>query len=435
MQADSPEATLAIVPHLLGFVPRDSLIVIGVGPLNGRVKVTLRYDLPAAADRQDQPEPTAAANPGAVAEIASHAMSVLAAQSLTEAIVVGYGPDERVAPFVPALQEAAKAASVVLAEMLRVQDGRYWSYLCRDQECCPQTGTAFDPTAHAASIAMAEAGADVLADREAVGAAIAPLGGVTAESMRQATERAERYVTKKLVKVRKVTQLGVVRQMISAEGLAAVAEIIDTYRQGGRFSTDYQVAWLTVVLRDMRVRDDAWARMIPEHHDAHLRLWTDVVRRAQPGHVAPAASLLAFVAWQSGNGTLANLALDRALADNPRYSMATLLRQVISAGAPPSLARLPMTPDEVAASYAGIDAGFADGRVDEAAAYTTDIDDEIAAADDDLDEPDDDLDGDLDDPDDDLDDELDDDLDSCERTGGVEGIPSAANRQQRHGRL
>ena len=33
--------------------------------------------------------------------------------------------------------------------------------------------------------------------------------------------------------------------------------------------------------------------------------------------------------------------------------MALLLRQVIAAGAPPSLARLPMTPEEVAASYAG----------------------------------------------------------------------------------
>ena len=57
------------------------------------------------------------------------------------------------------------------------------------------------------------------------------------------------------------------------------------------------------------------------------------------------------MAWQSGDGALANVALDRALADEPRYSMALLLRQVISAGAPPSLARLPMTPEEVAASY------------------------------------------------------------------------------------
>ena len=92
---------------------------------------------------------------------------------------------------------------------------------------------------------------------------------------------------------------------------------------------------------------------IPRYAEAHLRLWTDVLRRAQPGHVAAPAALLAFVAWQSGDGALANVALDRALADDPGYSMASLLRQVIAAGAPPSLARLPMTPEEVAASYDG----------------------------------------------------------------------------------
>ena len=50
------------------------------------------------------------------------------------------------------------------------------------------------------------------------------------------------------------------------------------------------------------------------------------------------------------------MALDRALADEPRYSMANLLSQVITAGTPPSLARLPMTPDEVAASYDALEA-------------------------------------------------------------------------------
>jgi hypothetical protein len=50
------------------------------------------------------------------------------------------------------------------------------------------------------------------------------------------------------------------------------------------------------------------------------------------------------------------VALDRALADDPRYSMARLLRQAIDSGAPPSLARLPMTPEEVAASYDALEA-------------------------------------------------------------------------------
>jgi hypothetical protein len=37
--------------------------------------------------------------------------------------------------------------------------------------------------------------------------------------------------------------------------------------------------------------------------------------------------------------------------DNPRYSMAVLLRQALDSGAPPSMARPPMAPEEVAAAY------------------------------------------------------------------------------------
>ena len=46
------------------------------------------------------------------------------------------------------------------------------------------------------------------------------------------------------------------------------------------------------------------------------------------------------------------MALDRAQADDPGYTMAALLREVINAGTSPRRAHLPMTPEEVAASYA-----------------------------------------------------------------------------------
>ena len=57
--------------------------------------------------------------------------------------------------------------------------------------------------------------------------------------------------------------------------------------------------------------------------------------------------------WQSGDGALANVAIERALAADPEYSMAHLIGQALDAGLPPSAARLPMTPEEVEASYAG----------------------------------------------------------------------------------
>jgi hypothetical protein len=130
-----------------------------------------------------------------------------------------------------------------------------------------------------------------------------------------------------------------------------VQTAITRYREGDSIELAGSFAWLALVLTDLWVRDDAWARMNLAHKDAHLRLWTDLTRRAQPGYVAAPASLLAFTAWQTGNGALANVALDRALADVPAYSMAQLLRDTIDAGVPPSMARLPMTPEEVAASY------------------------------------------------------------------------------------
>jgi Domain of unknown function (DUF4192) len=70
--------------------------------------------------------------------------------------------------------------------------------------------------------------------------------------------------------------------------------MIAACRRGDGAATDYEIAWVTVELRDLRVRDETWARMDPAHQDAHRRLWIDVVRRAQPGHVAAPASLLAL---------------------------------------------------------------------------------------------------------------------------------------------
>ncbi len=339
VRVDSPAALLAVVPHLLGFMPAASVVVIGLTPPRDRVRVTLRYDLPDPADAD------------LAAGIAGHAAGVISSQQLTAAIAVGYGPEPLVAPVAGAVRDAARRAGIDLHDFLRVEDGRYWSYRCGDEACCPAAGVPFDPAAHPAAADMAAAGKQVLAGRVAVAARVAPIGGIAAESMRQATRRAEQHAARLLAKVRRSARIGAARHMIAAEGLAAVGQMITRYRGGGRFTSDDEIARITVALRDLRVRDDAWARMDPSQTDAHLRLWIDVTRRAQPGHVAAPAALLAFVAWQSGDGALANVALDRAVADEPRYSMALLLRQVISAGAPPSLARLPMTPEEVAASY------------------------------------------------------------------------------------
>jgi hypothetical protein len=334
----SPTALLAVVPQLLGFEPASSIVVIGIEPPRAEVRVTLRYNLPDPPDAQ------------LTAGIVRHAIGVLAAQRIHCAVAVGYGPGELVSPVAEALREQAPRAGVAVTELLRAENERYWSYVCADPSCCPPEGTPFDVSDHPAALAMGVPGAQVLASRDELVATLAAADGEAGAAMDRATRRAEERVARLISRVARSSRKASARRLIATSGLQAVADAIDGYRAGERIGPE-QAAWLAVVLRDLRVRDDAWSRMDPGDMAAHLRLWTDLTRMARPGYVAAPAALLAFVAWQSGNGALANVALDRALADDSDYSMAQLLRLAVDSGAPPSLARLPMTPEEVAASY------------------------------------------------------------------------------------
>jgi Domain of unknown function (DUF4192) len=332
VRVGSTVGLLSVIPHLLGFTPQTSLVVVGTVPPSGLVQLVFRYDLPEPPDRE------------LAADIAAHAISVLTGHHVASAAVAGYGPGPLVTPVADAVRDAAGRAGLDLRDVLRVHEGRYWSYVCTDPSCCPADGVPFDPAAHPAGAALAAAGLPALADRDALAATVAPLTGPVASTMRKATQRAERTA------MRLITRGS--ERALDEPGLAAVQDAIGVYRAGGSLRPDARHAWLALVLIRLRIRDDAWARMDPAHRDAHRRLWTDVVRRAQPGYLAAPATLLAFTAWQGGDGALANIALDCALADNPGYSMALLIQRALAAGAPPSMASPPMTPDEVAASYA-----------------------------------------------------------------------------------
>jgi hypothetical protein len=334
----SPTSLLAVIPGLLGFDPGHSFVVIGAEPGSAHVRVTLRYDVPDPG------------RPRVAAALARHAVSVLAAQGVTSAVAAGYGTDAAVSPVAVALRERAAAAGIAMTEVLRADNGRYWSYVCRDPACCPPEGTPFDVTDHPAARALRAAGSRVLADRDALAATLAATSGSQGAAMRRATRQSLAGVAKCAARLDRAGMHVAVPRLTATLGQVAVLGAIERYRAAGVVPAEH-AAWLTVALRQVRVRDDAWARMDPEHQAAHLRLWTDLTRLARPGYVAAPAALLAFVAWQSGDGALANVALDRALADNPRYSMAVLLREALDSGAPPSMARLPMTPEDVAAAY------------------------------------------------------------------------------------
>ena len=90
-------------------------------------------------------------------------------------------------------------------------------------------------------------------------------------------------------------------------------------------------------LRDVRVRDTAlWdLGRAPGPKPAAADGLAALVRSAPQGDVAPAATVLAIVHWLGGDGARANVALDRALADNPEYSLGLMVRTALSSGLPP----------------------------------------------------------------------------------------------------
>ena len=127
VRLSSPADVLAAVPHLLGFHPARSLVVIGAGGPRSRIRLGFRYDLP---------DPPAA---GAARRIADHAVAVLAERRATTVIAVGYGPGGLVTPVIDAFAAAARRRGLAPRELLRAEDGRYWSYLCPDVTCCRGT--------------------------------------------------------------------------------------------------------------------------------------------------------------------------------------------------------------------------------------------------------------------------------------------------------
>jgi hypothetical protein len=200
-----------------------------------------------------------------------------------------------------------------------------------EPECCPPEGKPFDAGASEVSAAAVFAGQVALPDRAALVAQVAPVTGAARSAVRRATARAERSLAA-LLHEAPVADLRSGRA-VRAAGTTAVRGALRRHRRGQRLSDD-EVAWLSLLLTHLPVRDHAWERT--DGRDEDIALWTDVLRRAEPDLIAAPAALLAFAAWRAGQGALAAVALERGLAEHPDYPLALLLDDLLRRGVPPS---------------------------------------------------------------------------------------------------
>ena len=102
--------------------------------------------------------------------------------------------------------------------------------------------------------------------------------------------------------------------------------------------TPETVAAVLAGMQDIRVRDTALWELAHDDTDTANAIsgLTIALRSAPEGHVAPVATALAIQHWSRGDGARANACLDRAAADDPAYSLASMVGTAIGRGLPPS---------------------------------------------------------------------------------------------------
>ncbi|MFD1146282.1 DUF4192 domain-containing protein [Saccharothrix hoggarensis] len=307
---------IAAVPHLLGFHPADSLVVLVLRA--GDVAMGLRVDLPSPA------------RPGRVAKLIAGPLA-RCRDATAVVVVVGGGsgdPPEHLphAAVVDEVDDALHAARVplVLAVWTRaVVKGEAWF----DYHDAGTHGTVTDPTSTALAAASAADGFVTHASREAMAELLAP-------DPPEALSRRAALLNRRAANAPPVADGAVPPShldLIHAEVVRAAGR--------KRSLTDDEVADLAHALSNPWTRDASLGYCVGEHALGAEVLWTELTRASPAPERAEPATLLAFSAYIRGQGTLASLALERAEEAHPGHRLTELLRAALNTGLPPEQLR------------------------------------------------------------------------------------------------
>lgn len=121
---------------------------------------------------------------------------------------------------------------------------------------------------------------------------------------------------------------------IRREGRWVERRVAELVAAGGEAGDD-ELARLLWVMQASRVRDAAWSLIRRRDAGAHVRFWSDVVRRAPEALVPAPAALLGWASWQAGDGARAWVALDRCQRSDPDHGLASHLATLLQHAVPP----------------------------------------------------------------------------------------------------
>jgi hypothetical protein len=325
-----PDILPAVIPHLVGFHPLDSVVVLGLAPGTRAVRVTVRVDLPGPdADIDDVLEAWS-----------SGVLALLRVGALEAVVAVFPGPEEdpwagEVAEDLPrgalvdALLDELTDAGIETLDAVCIVGHRLRSYRCADATCCPREGREADTT-----------------DWLRVNAAFVAQGSAPLESRRALVETlAPRERAESVVLSVDAARDGVVLRL-PAGATVKVAQFVADLRSWSANPRNGATLVRLVVIAgfltaSIRTRDLLLRSLTLDHDHGLLgaarQVLSEAVRCGRSHEVAPLAATLAVCAWVDGDGAAARVAVDRALEQDPAYSLAALVSAALDAGEPPSM--------------------------------------------------------------------------------------------------
>lgn len=158
---------------------------------------------------------------------------------------------------------------------------------------------------------------------------IKPVGFLARASMDQALMRIGAELAARVGSASRREERAEVLAEVRDETVRLVSELLQRVDGVARQVNDDEAARVLLVLEDVEFRDACIELVTLERGEAAIELWSELLRRADPVNAAPVATVLAFAAWQAGHGTLANIAVDRALACSPGYRLARYLSSAL----------------------------------------------------------------------------------------------------------
>ncbi|MER5444945.1 DUF4192 family protein [Streptomyces sp. NPDC002764] len=349
----TPAELADALPYLLGYRPEDSIVLVALHDREGRGRFggRARLGIPTGADDWASVARQLAHGLVTGSERRGARPEQMVAYLCQEPAKGESGRQvmERLRPLAQKLRVECGQLDVPVIEALCISDGRFWSYCCVNEGCCPPEGLSMGlPGTSVLAAAATYAGLQVRGTLRELRARLQPWETGAALTQEIALDTASTSLVPRIldasdrVAVAEET-LGLAQRIMHR--LAAAPPVTGTLtadlRDDELLGND-EAAALILGLQDRVTRDRAAEWMEGEEAAPALRLWRALARRCvgpYGEHAAAPLTLAGWVAWSTGDDLEAREALAMALGADPGYLFARLLHQACNEGLDPESVR------------------------------------------------------------------------------------------------